>query len=137
VYGGYTTASQTTSTPEDEIMKKLHVTLAFLVFMIAAAGIAAGSDTPAPGDGEKRFTLMDADKDGNVTREEYRAFKEQHRTGKLKEIFGYCDKNKDGALDFEEFVACKTEFKGKHGDRKHSGKKSERGLHRGQNRTHG
>ena len=74
-----------------------------------------------PRGGEKIFASMDADKDGKITREEWRTFREARLAEKLRKAFDLCDKNKDGVLSFEEFAQCKSEFKGKRGGRKHPG----------------
>lgn len=66
-----------------------------------------------PHAGQERFAAIDADKNGKVTREEMKAFKDARRAEKRRELFTECDKNNDGALSFDEFEQCKPEPKDK------------------------
>ena len=67
-----------------------------------------------PRGGQERFAAIDADKDGKVTREEMKNFKEARMDEKRRELFQKCDKNNDGMLSFDEFKECKPEPKKDH-----------------------
>lgn len=54
----------------------------------------------------ERFDVIDANKDGKVTREEMQAAREAEKTERRRAFFASCDVNKDGQLSFDEFDAC-------------------------------
>ncbi|MGE0827404.1 MAG: EF-hand domain-containing protein [Candidatus Binatia bacterium] len=60
---------------------------------------------------EERFTALDTDRDGRVTREEF--MKGKHPGGHAEEVFQSRDSNKDGMLTKEEFCAGKGKTQGK------------------------
>lgn len=62
---------------------------------------------------KERFDAMDADKDGKVTREEFKAWREKMRMAQEEkrkerrtELFKKCDKDGNGSLSLDEFLAC-------------------------------
>jgi hypothetical protein len=60
---------------------------------------------------EERFTALDIDTDGRVTRGEFMAGK--HPGGHAEEVFQSRDSNQDGVLTKEEFCAGKGRRPGK------------------------
>lgn len=60
---------------------------------------------------EERFTAMDTDRDGRVTRGEF--LEGKHPGGHAEEVFQSRDSKKDGMLTKEEFCAGRGGTKGK------------------------
>ena len=82
-------------------MKLLHIALAAVLCLWAAP---AQANPPAEGAKVDKFVLMDADKDGKVTYEEFKTYFPNMR----EEAFAVIDKNGDKAIDraeWDEFVA--------------------------------
>lgn len=57
--------------------------------------------------GQDRFDAMDANKDGKLTKEEWRTYADARREEHRRAEFKRCDLNGDGMLSLEEFVQCK------------------------------
>ena len=55
---------------------------------------------------EDTFAVIDANKDGKLSRDELRAHHEARKSERRRELFEQCDANKDGVLSFEEFEQC-------------------------------
>ena len=55
----------------------------------------------------EHFTAIDKDGNGLVSHEELKAWRDARRAERGRRFFEECDKNKDGALSKEEFLACK------------------------------
>ncbi len=60
---------------------------------------------PPPGTCSERFLLMDSDKDGKISLDEFRCF--PHPEGEATAIFRIWDTNRDGYLSREEFCKIK------------------------------
>lgn len=83
-------------------MKLLHIALAAVLCLWAASAQA----NPAAGDADKvdKFAMMDTNKDGKVSYEEFKAFFPNMR----EEAFAVIDKNGDKSIDraeWDEFVS--------------------------------
>ena len=97
------------------------ITLAALaaVFSISAV-FAADDDGKKPekkkGDPAARFAKLDADSDGKVTLDEFKAGMKKNSEGAEK-MMKAKDRDKDGSLTKEEFTAAPKK-KGKGGDKK-------------------
>ena len=78
--------------------------LLFTGGLLCAAMLCAAPALAMPGMGEgkapvDKFPMMDADKDGSVSKEEFKKFFPQMQDG----AFAAIDKNKDGAISHEEW----------------------------------
>ena len=55
----------------------------------------------------EHFAAIDKDGNGLVSREELKAWRDARRAERGSRFFEECDKNKDGGLSKEEFLACR------------------------------
>jgi len=67
----------------------------------------------SPRNTKEKFANMDADKDGKLTKEELKAWRDskkeefdKKRREHRRELFKKCDSNNDGMLNMEEFEQC-------------------------------
>ncbi len=68
--------------------------------------------------GQQRFAVIDADRNGEATREELKDFEEARKAERRRELFGKCDTDKNGALSLAEFEQCEPAFKSRSAGRK-------------------
>ena len=78
--------------------------VASLAIAAAAVGPACAEEKKAP-DPEKIFARKDADKDGSLTLEEFKAGLKPEVAEKADKRFGKLDANGDGKLSLDEFKA--------------------------------
>ncbi|ADU13467.1 EF-hand domain-containing protein [Asticcacaulis excentricus] len=102
-------------------MKKTPLLIASALFLLPAAAMAqTDGQTPSPGGWgnsgpgprmtpDERFARMDTNKDGFITRDEFK--------GRRPEAFDMMDANKDGKLTKDEMVAFMKERMGPGGPR--------------------
>ena len=86
--------------PVDHIVR----IVACLAVVAGLAGHACGEEKKAP-DPEKVFARKDADKDGSLTLEEFKAGMKPEGAEKAAKRFGKLDANGDGKLSLDEFKA--------------------------------
>lgn len=97
------------------------VAIAAIAVMLSSAAVYAH----APGSGGERqkrgFETLDANRDGAVSLEEFKAAKRAKQAAKADKVdtmFKRIDKNADGKVDKAEFDAWRAARRGKHQNRK-------------------
>ena len=104
-------------------MKQIGVALSFLAMAALLVSVTWCPAFAQPGQAgrgggqmmqcEEKFSAMDVNKDGTVTREEFIATR--HQGGHGEDIFKYKDANGDGKITKEEFCSRKGPGAGKGG----------------------
>lgn len=94
----------------------LKITIIFLVvsLTIHSTNLFADAPTKSSNDAKKAFEQRDADKDGFLTREEFKSLmKDKTNRDKADTWFEQRDKNSDGKLSFDEFKSGRNQKKKK------------------------
>ena len=94
----------------------LKTAIVFLVFSLTtySTNLLADAPTKSSNDAKKAFEQRDADKDGFLTREEFKSLmKDKTNRDKAETWFEQRDKDSDGKLSFDEFKSGRTRKKKK------------------------
>ena len=82
------------------------ITLALLLGALLTAGCATTEDKQAQADRDALCAVLDTDKDGRITKEEFMA--RPTDTAKGLEVYEKCDTSKKGYLTYDEFWSRRT-----------------------------
>ena len=82
------------------------ITLALLLAVLLMAGCATTEDKKAQADRNALCSVLDTDKDGKITKEEFMAKTSDKAKG--LEVFEKCDTDKKGYLTYDEIWSRRT-----------------------------
>ena len=85
-------------------MKKKLLGMSLIIFICFSFSLVLARDNP-----KELFALMDADKDGKVTKEEYVNFHTEYAKKIREARFNQLDTNGDGKITRDEFMAVQME----------------------------